>query len=484
MSVTAPVAGHASVRRVPGTGALVLSLPEGRGKAPALAGRSSAPTEWTLEDCVKRRAHSRAALATVVLVLLTACSTDEEPETDAQRTEEAAGPEVTITPEPGATEVAPNTPVRVEAEGGTITDVRIDQVDQVDAAEAGDGEAEGAQEPTVHDVTGTLNEDEDAWVADWNLHPGSAITVTATATDDEGEETEVVSEFTTQDTTEGQSLELASNFPTSGQTVGVGMPVIINFDLPVTNKEQVENSMEVISEEETQGAWNWVSDQMAVFRPEEYWEPYQQIAVDLHLAGVEASDGVFGVSDHRIEFEVGREMISTMHVPDHEMEVSVDGEDVRTIPVSNGAADERFNTTTSGVHLTMEKYESLVMDSATVGIEEGEPGHYRLDVDWAVRTSNSGEFSHAAPWNSGNLGSANTSNGCTNMSVDDARWFHDESLMGDVLETTGTDRELEWDNGWGFYQRSWEEWLEQSATGEPQSTDGSGTPGGVHGEDL
>lgn len=100
-----------------------------------------------------------------------------------------------------------------------------------------------------------------------------------------------------------------------------------------------------------------------------------------------------------------------------------------------------------------------------------------------MRTSNSGEFVHAAPWND-RIGSADVSNGCTNMSVEDARWFYETVLMGDVLETTGTDRQLEWDNGWGFYQRSWEEWLSHSATGEPQVTDGSGTPGSVHGEGL
>ena len=156
---------------------------------------------------------------------------------------------------------------------------------------------------------------------------------------------------------------------------------------------------------------------------------------------------------------------------------------MRTIPVSNGRGLTRSDTTTSGTHVTMEKYAALVMDSATVGIPEGAPGHYRLDVDWAVRTSDSGEFTHAAPWNGG-IGRTNASNGCTNMSVADARWFHDQALAGDVLETTGTDRELEWDNGWGFYQRSWETWLEHSATGEPQVTDGSGTPGPVHGEGL
>jgi lipoprotein-anchoring transpeptidase ErfK/SrfK len=394
----------------------------------------------------------------------------EEPET---------GPEITVTPEEGAASVPPNTPVRVSVEEGSLTDVRVEQTPSEargeEAGEAGDGEE--------WEFSGTLSEDGTRWVSDWNLDPGSAVTVRATAEDEEGLVSEAVVEFSTEAAVPGQRLELASNFPNSGDTVGVGMPVIVNFDLPVANKAQVESSMEVTSEQGVEGAWNWVGDTTAVFRPREYWEPYQEISVDLRLSGVEASDGVYGVENHRLEFEVGRELIATMHVPDHEMLVEVDGEPARTIPVSNGEASRRFNTTTSGTHLTMEKYESLVMDAATVGIPEDSPDYYKLDVDWAVRTSNSGEFTHAAPWNE-RIGSDNTSNGCTNMSVEDARWFYETVLMGDVLETTGTDRELEWDNGWGFYQRPWEEWLANSATGEPQVTDGSGAPGSVHGEGL
>ncbi|WP_150243620.1 L,D-transpeptidase [Nocardiopsis quinghaiensis] len=426
-----------------------------------------------------------AAVAAAVAVTATACTTAprQEPET-APSPEQPAGPEVTITPAEGAASVAPNTPVRVSVEEGTITDVQVEQAAPEGDAEGGaDQAAAGDGEGEVSRFTGTLSEDGTAWISDGNMFPGSAVTVRATAEDEDGERTEAVAEFDTKEAVPGQRLELVSNFPTSGDTVGVGMPVIVNFDLPVRNKAQVENSMEVTSEHEVEGAWNWVGDQMAVFRPKEYWEPYQKVGVDLRLAGVEASEGVYGIDDHRIDFEVGREMIATMHVPDHEMRVEVDGEPARTIPVSNGKADERFDTTTSGTHLTMEKYESLVMDAATVGIPEDSPDYYKLDVEWAVRTSNSGEFTHAAPWNE-RIGSADISNGCTNMSVEDARWFHDRALMGDVLETTGTDRQLEWDNGWGFYQRSWEEWLAHSATGEPQVTDGSGTPGSVHGEGL
>jgi len=419
--------------------------------------------------------------AAAVVLVTTACTTTDDagPEGAA-----APGPDITVTPGPGAASVAPNTPVRVEAAGGTITDVRVEQATADELAGA-DGEAGGDTGAAVEEpaFTGTLSEDGTRWQSDWNLAPGAAVSVYATAEDAGGEETEVVAEFHTEGVAKDARLAVVSNFPQTGDTVGVGMPVVVAFDRPVENKVQVENSIEVTSEHEVEGAWNWVDDETAVFRPREYWKPHQKVSVDLRLTGVEAAEGVYGVDDDRIDFEIGRELISTMHVPDHELKVRVDGKAVRTIPVSNGKGQERFNTTTSGTHITMEKYAALVMDSATVGIPEGSPGHYRLDVDWAVRTSNSGEFTHAAPWN-GNIGHANTSNGCTNMSVEDARWFHDKALMGDVLETTGTGRELEWDNGWGFYQRSWKEWLEHSETGEPQVTDGSGTPGGVHGEGL
>ncbi|WP_116244094.1 Ig-like domain-containing protein [Nocardiopsis sp. FIRDI 009] len=385
---------------------------------------------------------------------------------------------LSITPEDGGADVAPNSPIRVTAEGGVITDVQVEQNVVSEASLTGTGEGETDLLP----MTGTLNEDETEWVSDWNIRPGSEVVVTATAANAAGEETELSHTFTTLDATPGQRLEVDpyTTYPKAGATVGVGMPVVIGFDLPVTNKEQVESSMEVIADQEIAGAWNWVSDRLAVFRPEEYWEPYQNVTVDLHLAGVEASEGVYGVRDYQIDFEIGRELIMTMHVPDHEMVVNIDGEEDRVIPVSNGDASRHIYTTTSGTHVLMERYEQLTMDSTTVGIPADSPESYKVDVQYAVRTSNSGEFLHEASYN-GNIGIANTSHGCTNLRLEDARWVFENTLMGDVLETTGTDRELEWNNGWGYYQMSWDEWLGASLTGE-QTTDGSGTSGSPHGE--
>ncbi|TDQ52496.1 L,D-transpeptidase-like protein [Actinorugispora endophytica] len=389
--------------------------------------------------------------------------------------------DLVITPADGGADISPDSPVTVSATGGTIDEVTVTQTggEEQQAEEAVAQESPEAGEDVEEEfgtVTGTLNEDKTEWTSDWTLTPGSKVTVVATGTNEAGESTEVTSEFSTLAAVPGQRLEIQSNFPVSGDTVGIGMPIIINFDLPVENKAAVEAAMEVVSEEPTQGAWNWFGDQMAVFRTEEYWEPNQKVTVNMHLAGVQASEGVYGVKNHQLNFEVGRSQTTEIDNDTHRMVVTRDGEQIQDFPISNGDGSTRAFTTTSGVHLTMEKYQHLIMDSATVGIPKGSPGYYYLDVNYAVRVSNSGEFTHAAPWN-GDLGVANRSHGCTNMSTADAQWFYENSYMGDPVTITGTDRELEVDNGWGFWQRSWDEWLANSTVGEADKTDEAGSPG-------
>lgn len=83
-------------------------------------------------------------------------------------------------------------------------------------------------------------------------------------------------------------------------------------------------------------------------------------------------------------------------------------------------------------------------------------------IDHAVRISNSGEYVHAKN-NVWAQGRQNVSHGCVNARPDQAAWFFGSSLRGDPVVISGTDRELEWNNGWGYWQRSWEEWLKGSA---------------------
>lgn len=81
----------------------------------------------------------------------------------------------------------------------------------------------------------------------------------------------------------------------------------------------------------------------------------------------------------------------------------------------------------------------------------GEP-YYNVLVPWSVRITNSGEFFHAASWNTGNIGSRNISHGCTNLDVGDAEWFCRFSQLGDVVQYPNASGPTmpSWD-GWGWW---------------------------------
>ncbi|WP_052810232.1 L,D-transpeptidase [Streptomonospora alba] len=413
----------------------------------------------------RRPAAALGAAAAAVMMAASACSTGEG---DLANEEPTVAPaEVSITPEDGGSEVRPDSPIVVSANNGKITDVQVEQ-------KPSEGEPDTS-------MTGSYNDDKSEWVSDWTLHPGSDVTVTAVAENDEGESIESISEFSTVPPVEGQRLEIKSISVEPDSTVGVGMPIVVDFDMPVENKAQVEAAMEVTSEKPAKGAWNWFGDKQAVFRTEEYWEPHQKVGVDLNLAGVAASEGVWGIKNRSFEFEVGRSQMTEIDEDKHHMTVERDGEVIKEFPVSLGDATQRKYTTTSGTHLTMAFHTDYRMSNDTLGVDEDSPEYYEVFVDYAIRISNSGEFLHELESNP-MLGEANTSHGCVNMSRADSRWFYEESLRGDPVDITGTDRELEVTNGWGYWQRSAEEWISNSATGEADDTSEPGTPGSPHHE--
>ncbi|WP_344968471.1 L,D-transpeptidase [Salinactinospora qingdaonensis] len=403
-----------------------------------------------------------------VLAVATGCTSDADlAGGDTAGSQPAEPVELTIAPQDGASEVAPDTPITVTADNGTISDVTVTGPEEADP-------------DSVDAITGTLSEDETEWTSDWTLTPGTEFTVTATGESEAGETTEVVSSFSTLTATEGKRLELKANTPVSDTEVGVGMPVMVEFDYPVQNKAAVEAAMEVTSEKPAQGAWNWFSDKRLVFRTKEYWEPFQKVTVDMHLAGVEAADGVYGIENHRLEFTVGRSQISNIDEDNSHMTVERGGQQVKEFPVSLGRATTHEYTTTSGTHLTMSRETDFRMSNGTLGVPEDDPEYYDIEVDYGVRISWSGEYLHSMPSNN-QLGEANTSHGCINMSLEGARWFYQNTLLGDPVVITGTDRILPVENGWGYWQRSWEDWVANSAVGEADDTTQPGTPGSPHG---
>ncbi|ACY98692.1 ErfK/YbiS/YcfS/YnhG family protein [Thermomonospora curvata DSM 43183] len=387
-----------------------------------------------------------AAAIAAALLALTGCSGGA-----AETARHRSAPEparLTITPADGTQRARPDHPIVVQAAGGTIRQVTVERVD------AEGGVADGG-------VEGTLSADRTRWTSRWTLAPDTGYRVTAVAVSPDGRAATLTSTFTTLKPKE--TIRVSAVAPMQDETVGVGMPIILSFDRPVYNKAEVERALQVTASKPVEGAWRWVGRQQVIYRTKKYWPAHTEVKLTARMKGVRAAKDVYGTRNLTLRFKVGDEQISTASARTHQMTVTKNGKVVRKIPVSMGKATKYAYTTTSGVHLTMEKAYHVVMDSATVGIPKGHPEYYRLDVYYAVRISNSGEFTHSAPWSVYAQGRANVSHGCVNMSPANAAWFYRFTRRGDIYKITGTSRELEWDNGWGYWQLSWKEWKKGSA---------------------
>ncbi|MFA1547454.1 L,D-transpeptidase [Actinomadura chokoriensis] len=346
-----------------------------------------------------------------------------------------------VSPMSGGGNLRPDSPIDVQAHGGTIENVTVS--------------ARGGA------VEGDLNADRTRWRSRWSLVPGETYTVAATALGKDGRTHTTSSRFTTAKVAKTNAMTIEAPF--SKETVGVGIPIIMNFKRPVKDRAAVERALEVTADKTVDGAWHWFTDQQVVFRTRQYWPAHTKVRFQAHLSGVRTGDDVYGGKNYAVDFKVGDSHVSTAGEDNHKMVVMVNGKKTRTVPTSMGRGGSRMYTTTNGVHLTMGKEDPTVMTSGWMGCGPGCPGYYSLTVYKAVRISNSGEYVHSAPWSVGSQGHENVSHGCINISPSNASWFYKLSYRGDPVEVTGTSRELEPDNGWGYWQLGWNDWVKGSA---------------------
>jgi lipoprotein-anchoring transpeptidase ErfK/SrfK len=340
---------------------------------------------------------------------------------------------ITIYPADGETAARTDHGLIVKAHGGALTSVTV---------------FAGGQP-----VAGAFDRAHAIWQSAWTLHPGTEYAVRAA--------TPNVSTGAKFRTLEPQhTIGVLSATPNPGETVGVGMPIIVTFAAPVTDRYAVEKSLQVSASRPIEGAWHWFTETEVVFRPRKTWPARTQVTLTAHLSGVRAAPGTYGTQDLTVPFTVGRRMVSTIDTVTHQMVVRQDGQVAQRMAISAGMATTREYTTTSGIHLTMEKGNPVRMISP--GKKKRDPDYYDVMIGYAVRISNSGEYVHARN-NTWAQGRVNVSHGCINARPDQAAWFYANALRGDPVIITGTDRPLEWDNGWGFWQIPWDQWLRGSA---------------------
>jgi lipoprotein-anchoring transpeptidase ErfK/SrfK len=341
------------------------------------------------------------------------------------------------------TDVPVSTQLQVFARNGRLSTVSV----------TGSGDA-GA-------LTGAIAGDGGKWKADDLLEPATTYTVKASIAGDDGELVTKRQQFTTQTLSLAQQT-YPSVAPLPGETVGVGMPVIVTFDVPVTDRANIEKHLHVTSAPEQPGTWHWLSDSEVHYRPKKYWKAGTQVDVDVDINGVDAGNGIYGQEDRDVQFQVGDAHVYKVDTRTDQMKVFSNGKLLRTIPITTGQ-QPKF-TTRSGIKVIIEKFDSKRMNSETVGIPVDSADGYDIDnVQWAMRVTYSGEFVHAAPWSVGSQGHANVSHGCTGMSTSNAGWLYDNSIIGDVVQYTGSDKPMTLSNGIGDWNLPFSEYAEGSA---------------------
>lgn len=211
--------------------------------------------------------------------------------------------------------------------------------------------------------------------------------------------------------------------PVNGSMVGVAKPIIINFAVPIANRQMAEDAIHISSNPPVPGRFYWLSDSQVRWRPQDFWP--KGTVVNIDAAGTKS------------RFRVGESLVATVDNDTKQMEIMRDGELVKTFPVSMGKSGYE---TKNGTYYVLEKFADIVMDSSTYGVPVSAAEGYKIDVEDAVRIDNSGIFVHGAPWSEADQGVRNVSHGCINLSAEDAQWFYDNFGSGDpvvVKNSTG-----------------------------------------------
>jgi lipoprotein-anchoring transpeptidase ErfK/SrfK len=341
---------------------------------------------------------------------------------------------ITTDPPDRTTGLSPLTPITVSVTKGKLGEVSLTN-------------------PQGAPVPGQLDPDGTKWKTTEPLGYAKTYTISANAV---GDDQRTVSRTSTFTTIQPRTLTYPSINPLNGETVGVGQPLSIYFDEPIADRQAAENAMTVTTSPHVEGAFYWFSKKEVHWRPREFWKPGTRVTVEIHDYGKDFGNGVYGQEDRVSHFTIGDAFIARADGATHQMTVEVNGQIVRTMPISMGR--ENFPSA-KGVHVVTERNATKVMDSTTFGLAL-DAGGYMTKVQWATRISNGGEFVHAAPWSLAQQGNSNVSHGCINLSPENAKWFFDNVKKGDVVINTNTGGpDLKpWD-GFGDWQVPWDQWV-------------------------
>lgn len=373
-----------------------------------------------------------------VLLGLTACSATPGAGPDGgspavPAVQEKAKAALTVTPASGEG-ISPAGPFQVGVTGGSLTAVTLTGADN-------------------RVVKGELTADR--WVATEDLGYDKAYTWSGSAKGENGADVPVSGSFRT---VKPQRLTSAKMNVGDHQTYGVAMPVKVTFSAPVADKAAVQKAMTVTTSVPTEGAWAWLTDKEAHWRPREYWKPSTEVSVDVNVYGVAFGGGAYGSNDLHAQFKIAdRALVAKANTQTHRFEIYRDGKLLHDLPASYGMEHIPQAVTRNGIHVVQQKEARRPMSSDFFN-------YHDVWVTWAVLISQNGEFVHENNGTIASQGKENVSHGCANLSGADAKIFYDLTMIGDPVEVVGSTIPLQATDGdyydWAF---DWAAWTAKSA---------------------
>lgn len=374
-------------------------------------------------------------LVLALLLGLTACGAapDAPSSPAAPVVEEKAKAALTVTPASGEG-ISPAGPFQVGVTGGSLTAV---------ALTGADGRV----------VKGELAADR--WVATEDLGYDKVYTWSGSTKGADGAEVPVTGSFRT---VKPQRLTNAKLNVGDHQTYGIAQPIKVTFSAPVADKAAVQKSMTVKTSVQTEGAWAWLSDREAHWRPREYWKPNTEVSVDVDVYGVPFGGGAYGAADVHVQFKIAdRALVAKANTQTKRFEIYRDGVLLHDFPASYGMEHDQRAVTRSGIHVVQQKEASRKMSSDVFGYRD-------IPVTWAVLISQNGEFVHENNGTIPKQGKENVSHGCANLSGANAKIFYDLTMIGDPVEVVGSSVPLgPADRDYWDWTLDWAAWTAKSA---------------------
>lgn len=365
-------------------------------------------------------------------------------------------PTITTVPANGATGVDPSKPITVRVLNGTIESVQLSGQDQ---------------------TSGTLSTDGTSWTSANILSVDSGYQLTVVAKNSVGK--------TSSSTVSFQTLRPSATFgvdsvvPPRGSTVGVGQPIRVTFSnyVPDEYKAALEKACVVTTDPPVAGAWYWVSNgsggAVVDWRPKDFWAVNTKVSIAFNLDGVRLGEHQFGVRNYPShDFAISDRDLRLMVDKDaFSAKCYENGQVIREFPIDTGMTTAETFVTYTGTMAVLGKGNPVEMKG-----NYGPGDTYDDFVNWATQITWSGTYVHAAPWDS-EIGHANDdSHGCVHCRTEDAEWFYNKVIDGDVVSISGSrTRPVAVDNGICTFTLDWATLLKGSAygatvNGSPQSS--------------